>query len=248
MKKYILVLFVMIAMLFNGCGATEIATPISMIMIAPSPTIEPVTIIEETLPMEIAPRSNVPFVSEYAMEDYLLPFEDYSRARKYAPEFVMIHFCSAIVNHPDDPYNLQYVRDTFIQYNVSPHYIIERDGTIHCYIPENRVAWHAGKGAWQDNEKYKNNMNNYSIGIELVAIGSFADMSIFMSEETYEKIDKDLLGYTDAQYEALNALLKDLCNRHDIPFDREHIIGHEEYSSRKTDPGELFDWSRALNN
>ncbi len=30
------------------------------------------------------------------------------------------------------------------------------------------------------------------------------------------------------------------------PLDREHIIGHSEYSALKTDPGELFDWERVM--
>ena len=31
--------------------------------------------------------------------------------------------------------------------------------------------------------------------------------------------------------------------RYDIPMDRDHIIGHQEYAIKKRDPGELFDWS-----
>lgn len=179
-------------------------------------------------------------------QDYLLPLEEYSWERKYDPEFIMIHFSSAVVNHPDDPYNIQYIRDTFVEYNVSTHYIIERDGTIHCYIPEDCVAWHAGKGEWKDDPRYTNNMNQYAIGIELVTIGSEKDMEMYMTDDEYERLDDSLKGYTQEQYDALKLLVEDLCERYGIPMDREHVIGHEEYSESKTDPGELFDWSKIV--
>jgi dimethylamine--corrinoid protein Co-methyltransferase len=34
--------------------------------------------------------------------------------------------------------------------------------------------------------------------------------------------------------------------RNGIPMDREHVIGHQEYSPKKSDPGELFDWSKLI--
>ena len=89
-------------------------------------------------------------------------------------------------------------------------------------------------------------MNLYSIGIELVGVGSAEDMSLYMTKAEYNKLDKSLLGFTDAQYSALSALVTDICKRNAIPMDREHIIGHEDYSAQRNDPGDLFDWSRLL--
>ena len=40
--------------------------------------------------------------------------------------------------------------------------------------------------------------------------------------------------------------MEDICSRYGIPMDRQHVIGHEEYSSHKTDPGQLFDWSKLI--
>ena len=53
-------------------------------------------------------------------------------------------------------------------------------------------------------------------------------------------------GFTEAQYDALIPLVKDICSRNGIEADREHIIGHQEYSPAKTDPGSLFDWERLI--
>lgn len=182
-------------------------------------------------------------VSPMAHKEYLLPFGEFSRERKQKPEFVMVHFTSAVVLSRDDPYNMDTIRSIFVDYKVSVHYIIDRDGRILCYIPENLVAYHAGYGTWKE-EKYTDNLNNYSIGIELAAIGSQRDMAQYLTEAEFQKLSPELIGYTDAQYTALKSLIEDICVRNDIPMDRQHIIGHEEYSPKKTDPGELFDWER----
>lgn len=186
-----------------------------------------------------------PAVTMYAgaVEDYLLPLETYSDERLYGPEMVMIHFTSAVVLDRKDPYNIDLIRGIFLDYELSIHYIIERDGTIRCYIPEDRVAWHAGKGSWHLDEKYTDAMNQYAIGIEMVAMGSKSDMASYLSGKEYDALDQSLMGYTEEQYEALSALVADLCLRYDIPMDRDHIIGHQEYAIKKRDPGELFDWS-----
>ena len=185
--------------------------------------------------------------SPLAKEHFLTPLEDFSWEREYAPEYVMLHFTSAAVLSKEDPYNLYFVRQIFVDGGASIHYLIDRDGKIYCYIPETRAAWHAGKGEFASDERLTNAMNKYSIGIEMLAIGSARDMAQYFTAKEYAKIDKSLIGYTDAQYESLSALLWDICERNGIAFDREHIIGHEEYKPQKSDPGELFDWSRIFN-
>jgi len=75
-------------------------------------------------------------------------------------------------------------------------------------------------------------------------MGSAEDMSLYMTKKEYKALDPSLLGFTDAQYTALKALVEDICQRNEIPMDREHVIGHEEYNPKKNDPGDLFDWSR----
>ena len=78
-----------------------------------------------------------------------------------------------------------------------------------------------------------------------MAIGSKNDMKPFISSSSYNSIDKYNIGFTSQQYESLIALLKDICQRWNIPKDRDHIIGHEDYSpERKTDPGDLFSWDK----
>lgn len=192
------------------------------------------------------PAVEINVLSPLAMPDYLTPQEDYSWTREVAPEFIMLHFSSNVVVDRENPYGLDAVRSIFIENGVSTHYLIDRDGTIYGYVPENRVAWHAGKGSYADDDRLTDNMNHYAIGIELMAIGSREDMAKYLTSEEYDALDPSLIGYTEAQYAALAVLLPDICSRYDIPFDREHIIGHQDYRPAKPDPGELFDWERVV--
>lgn len=183
-------------------------------------------------------------VSPYAVEEYLLPFEDYSWEMTEKPEYVMLHFTSAVVLSKDDPYNLKTVREIFEDNSLSIHYIIDREGKVHCWLPETRAAWHAGKGTFGSDTRLTNAMNKYSIGIEMLAIGSKKDMAQYLTSEEYDALPRELIGYTDAQYESLVKLVRDICNRNGIPFDSDHIIGHDMYNPAKNDPGELFDRER----
>lgn len=243
MKKVLSIIvtsLLFITMLF-GCASTN-QSPSTTI---PSSTTIPTTPVPTTVPPTTLPPAPV-YVYEKATENFLLPLDEYSWARQYPVEYVMLHFSSAVVNHPDDPYNMDYIRDTFVQYNVSTHYIIDREGNVECYIPEDRAAWHAGRGTWLDDEKYTNKMNYYAIGIELAGMGSAEDMSIYMSKAAYNALPDSYKCFTDQQYDALKLLVADLCGRYDLPMDREHIIGHSDFNPAKVDPGQLFDWDRLL--
>ena len=232
MKKVFLILLSLTLLLCSCGGADETS--------APSETVT------ESEAEAIPVLSEPVYVYERAVIDTLLPLDDFSWERELAPEIIMIHFTSAVVNHPDDPYNMSYIRQTFVDYELSIHYIIDRDGTVYSYIPEDRVAWHAGKGEYGGDERYTNAMNKYAIGIELVGIGSERDMAAYLTADEYAALDSELVGFTDSQYTALRELVFDISGRNGIALDREHIIGHSDYSKTRTDPGELFDFDRVL--
>lgn len=103
---------------------------------------------------------------------------------------------------------------------VSAHCVIYRDGRICQYVPFAKRAWHAGLSQFQGRDR----CNDFSIGIEL--------------EGT------DDLPFTDAQYQALIALTKQLLLDYpQLSIDR--IVGHSDIApGRKTDPGPAFDWGR----
>lgn len=184
------------------------------------------------------------------MIDRWLP-ETVSRERQpTAPlDMVMLHFCSDVVENPTDPFNVDRIVEIFTSYTVSAHYLIDRDGTVFRFVPEDRVAYHAGRGRLAGFPERTNRLNEYSIGIEMLNVGSAKDMELFMSREKYAEfaaINPQWIGYTEAQYTALRQLLESIAQRHPgVKLDRKHIIGHEEYAARRrSDPGELFDWKR----
>lgn len=254
MKALLIAILLSILLVLNGCATPPATTPDEVTLptaAATDPTTAPTT--APTAPTETpvttdptTESSESVAVYEKAVVDTRLDVEDYSWERNYEPEFLMIHFTSAVVNHPDDPYNIKYIQEIYVDYDISIHYIIQRDGTVYSLIPESRVAWHAGYGTYMDDPKYTDTINRYAIGIELLAIGSEEDMAFCLTPDEYRALDDSLKGYTEAQYAALAELVTDLCRRYDIPQDSTHIIGHDTYSPDKPDPGDLFDWSRIL--
>ncbi|MDA9091816.1 N-acetylmuramoyl-L-alanine amidase [Pelagibacteraceae bacterium] len=104
---------------------------------------------------------------------------------------------------------------------VSAHYIINRKGHLLKMVEENRVAWHAGKSRW----KHFINLNNRSIGIELVNKGHTFG---------YENFSKK-------QIDKLIQLCKFLIKKYKIK--QKNILGHSDIAPlRKIDPGEKFPW------
>lgn len=106
---------------------------------------------------------------------------------------------------------------------VSAHYLIDEDGTIHRLVAEDKRAWHAGASHWRG----ITDVNSASIGIELVNPGH---------EFGYR-------DFTEAQIEALIPLMQEIKDRHGIT--RGNIVGHSDVApTRKQDPGELFPWGK----
>lgn len=168
-----------------------------------------------------------------------------SEPRTETTTHVVMHFASNAANNPTNPYNINDTYSIFQQYEVSSHYVIDRSGQVYLFVPETRVAYHAGRGTVTGFPTHNNRLNHYSIGIELLAIGTKVEMTPVITGPKFDLIPQDLIGYTDSQYSALNILLDDILKRNpNIKRDRNHIIGHDEYNPSKTDPGSLFDWSK----
>jgi N-acetyl-anhydromuramyl-L-alanine amidase AmpD len=82
------------------------------------------------------------------------------------------------------------------------------DDTVYQWVKEEEVAWHAG--VWEVNQR--------SIGIE-------HDATIYKNA-------------TEQTYQTSGQLLREICDRHNIPLDREHIIKHSEVKPTQC-PGTL---------
>ncbi|MGD6994196.1 N-acetylmuramoyl-L-alanine amidase [Sutcliffiella horikoshii] len=218
---------------------------ISILTGCSTPTAQKDTPIKESPPIVKSVDIESPETFTLDMEEWLLPKKN-SRVRGAPITHVMLHFTNNALRAPQDPYNIEEVYSLFEEYEVSAHYMIDRDGEIYLLVPEERAAFHAGKGHLLNYQDYESGLNDYSIGIELLAVGTSEEMLSIMPAEIYDSISPSDIGYTDAQYASLKELLDDILHRNPlIKSDREHIIGHDEYAPvRKSDPGDLFDWSR----
>lgn len=105
-------------------------------------------------------------------------------------------------------------------HRAATHYILRTsDGHVAQAVRELDVAYHAGNRSFNDR----------SIGIE------------------HEGFVDRPESFTTQTYQASARLTADICDRHDIPKDREHIIGHHEVpGADHTDPGPHWDWERYL--
>ena len=107
-------------------------------------------------------------------------------------------------------------------HEVSCHYLIDQAGLCYQLVNENKRAWHAGKSYWRG---YRD-LNSRSLGIELVNLGNEI--------------------YPEAQMKRLISLLKHLTKSYEIS--PKNVLGHSDIApSRKSDPGECFNWKELSN-
>ena len=143
---------------------------------------------------------------------------NFSKKRgKRVIKFVIIHYTGMqseieSINRLKDPNS-----------KVSCHYLINRKGKIIRMVEDKNIAWHAGQSKWKN---YKN-LNNKSIGIELVNRGH---------RFGYEK-------YSNSQIKSLIGLCKKLKKKYNLKS--KNFLGHSDIAPlRKIDPGEKFPWKK----
>ncbi|MCV9918424.1 N-acetylmuramoyl-L-alanine amidase [Pseudomonas sp. BT-42-2] len=135
-------------------------------------------------------------------------------------QFVVLHYTNA---------SLERSLALLTHGEVSSHYLIgDGPATVYQLVDESKRAWHAGDSQW-DGRTW---LNSSSIGIEIVNPG-FTDTP---NGRVWHP-------YSEAQIQALIALLQDIVKRNHIQ--PRYIIGHSDIAPlRKLDPGPLFPWKR----
>ena len=110
---------------------------------------------------------------------------------------------------------------------VSCHYFIKKSGDLVLMVPENYIAWHAGKSGWG---RYCS-INKCSIGIEIQNPGHNNNYSNFSLN----------------QIKTVIQLCKLLKEKYKIK--KQNFVGHSDISyERKQDPGEKFPWKLLAQN
>jgi len=130
----------------------------------------------------------------------------------------------------------------------SAHLVIGRDGSITQLVPFDRIAWHAGKSAYQERVGF----NKYAIGIEIDNAGRLRKSGsqytawfgkAYPEEEVVEAVHRNESQtsywhrYTNEQI----AIVRDICSLLVDTYPISSILGHEEIApGRKVDPGPAF--------
>lgn len=141
--------------------------------------------------------------------------------------FLVMHYTAL-----DDDKSLR----VLTQNQVSAHYLVPtvprlKDGQplLLQLVDEKKRAWHAGVSNWNG----RNNLNDSSVGIEIVNTGYTADQSGF----------RTWYPYTEEQIAAIATMAKDIINRYNITPD--NVVAHSDIAPlRKQDPGPFFPWER----
>jgi N-acetylmuramoyl-L-alanine amidase len=127
------------------------------------------------------------------------------------PNFVIIHHTAQ--NSCDETLKTF----TMVKTQVSAHYVICKDGTVHHMLNDYLRAWHGGVAKWGN----LTDVNSSSIGIELDNNG-------------FEP-------FPDAQINSLLHVLASLKKKYNIPT--ANFIGHGDIApTRKNDPNVYFPW------
>jgi N-acetylmuramoyl-L-alanine amidase len=129
------------------------------------------------------------------------------------PNFVIIHHTAQ--NSCDQTLKTF----TLTRTQVSAHYVICKDGTMHHMLNDYLRAWHGGVAKWGNNT----DINSSSIGIEIDNNGTDP--------------------FSDPQINSLLTLLGNLKRAYGIPV--ANFIGHADIApTRKNDPNVNFPWKR----
>lgn len=131
----------------------------------------------------------------------------------------------------------------------SAHLVIDRNGSATQMVEFNRIAWHAGKSAWQGLER----LNAYSIGIELVNGGKLRkngsgkwqtyagtvipDAEVVVATHERGGSEAGWHRYSPEQIEATLEIGLALRAKYKLA----DVLGHDDVSwPRKADPGPAF--------
>lgn len=143
-------------------------------------------------------------------------------AQNFRQKYLILHYTVL----PDDK-----SVTVLTQQSVSAHYLVNNleDNEIYQLVDENKRAYHAGVSSWRTDK----NLNDTSIGIEIVNMGYKADAA---GIKTFEPFSND-------QVKKVAALAKDIITRYQIPAT--NVLAHSDIApTRKQDPGPLFPWKK----
>lgn len=106
--------------------------------------------------------------------------------------------------------------------HLSVHYVIDPDGTIYQFAPDDRLCQHAGKIGDSNHDGHQASANRCSIGIEIVNPASMMVRARGVTREALREVihgtERVYSSFTAAQYAAVLELVEYLCERWQLPM------------------------------
>jgi N-acetylmuramoyl-L-alanine amidase len=159
-------------------------------------------------------------LAEYPLKDSVISGHDFIGTTNFnlrKPNFVILHHTAQ--NSCEETLSTFTTKKS----QVSAHYLICKDGTVHHMLNDYLRAWQAGVSKWGN----ATDINSISIGIEIDNNG-------------FEP-------FTDAQISSLLQLLDRLKKAYNIPA--ANFVGHADIApGRKVDPNKYFPWQKLAEN
>lgn len=159
-------------------------------------------------------------LTEYPLKDSITTSPYFVGATNFnlrKPNFVILHHTA------QNSCEQTLTTFTTVKSQVSAHYVICKDGTVHHMLNDYLRAWQAGVSKWGN----ATDINSLSIGIEIDNNG-------------FEP-------FTDPQVNSLLLLLDRLKKAFNIPT--ANFIGHADIApGRKVDPNKYFPWQKLAEN
>ena len=177
-------------------------------------------------------KSDVQIIKNDAGAETIDPVTYKSVGQNFRQRFIILHYTAL-----DDENSIKVLTEQ----EVSAHFLITTrdEESIYNLVPEDKRAWHAGESEWKSSK----NLNDSSIGIEIVNLGLNEDIL----DDTDVGVERALKNqyrqapYTEEQIKKIAILVKYLSEKYEIA--PENILGHSDVApQRKLDPGPMFPW------
>ena len=177
-------------------------------------------------------KSDVQIIKNDAGAETIDPVTYKSVGQNFRQRFIILHYTAL-----DDENSIKVLTEQ----EVSAHFLITTrdEEPIYNLVPEDKRAWHAGESEWKSSK----NLNDSSIGIEIVNLGLNEDIltDTDMGVERALKNQYRQAPYTEEQIKKIAILVKYLSEKYEIA--PENILGHSDVApQRKLDPGPMFPW------
>lgn len=181
-------------------------------------TIRDTVVIKETKIISTPPKYTSAHLEQYEIDDAHFP----SIGQDFRQKILVLHYTAL----PEQ----KSIR-VLTEQQVSSHYLVTdaANDKINLLVSEDHRAWHAGVSHWGK----RDNLNDSSIGIEIVNEGYYIEQDTLMK----------FYPYPEHQFKKVAILCQDIVNRYKI--EPQDVVAHSDIApQRKQDPGAMFPWKR----